>query len=123
MLVETVAPLALLIGLAWPALKRRVTTKRVLLWTGIVAVAHHLLGTFTYNVVSPNNPLKSDWQIGEDFIALYVQQFGLAELLLNTAGHAVLLGGLFVLGGYLVSRFFLPVGRSEMAPSASLHLE
>ncbi len=117
MLVETVAPLALLIGLGWPALKGRTTTKRVLLWTGIIAVAHHLLGTLTYNSVSPNNPLKSDWRIGEDFIALYVHQFGLAELLLNTAGYAVLLAGLFVLGGYLVSRFFLPVGRCAMGPS------
>ena len=72
------------------------------------AVAHHLVGTFTYDAISPFNPIKPDWHIGDDFIALYVREFGVAALVRNTALYGGLLAGVLAVGGYYVSRFFLP---------------
>ena len=108
MMIETVPLLAFLIMLGWPMVERRPALKKFLLWSGIVAIVHHLVGTFTYDTISPFNPLKPDWHIGEDFIALYVREFGLAALVRNTALYGGLLAGVLAVGGYYVSRFFLP---------------
>ncbi len=108
MMIETVPLLAVLIMLGWPMVERRPGLKKFLLWSGIVAIAHHLVGTFTYNAISPFNPLKPDWHIADDFIALYVREFGLAALVRNTALYGGLLAGVLAVGGYYVSRFFLP---------------
>ncbi len=108
MLAETVPALTLLIALGWPVLARKPVVKKLLLWSGVLAIVHHLLGTFTYNAISPSDPIKSDWLIGADFIMLYVQQFGLVELLVDFARYGGLLVVLFLVAGYLASRFFLP---------------
>jgi len=108
MMAETVPGLVLLIGLAWPVLGAKLWVKRVLLWSGGLAMLHHLVGTIAYDAIAPLNPLKSDWRIGEDFIALFVGQFGLIALLKEVAVQGGILVILFAVGGYYVSRFFLP---------------
>ena len=105
--------------LGWPMLERRPALKKFLLWSGIVAIVHHLVGTFTYDAISPFNPLKPDWHIGDDFIALYVREFGLAALVRNTALYGGMLAGVLAVGGYYVSRFFLP----DQQPTQRLELE
>ena len=111
MMAEPVPLLVMLIGLGWPMLERRPVVKKLLLWSGVFAIVHHLLGTFAYNAISPFNPLKSDWRFGEDFIMLYVQRFGVIEMLKGLLVSGGLFVGLLAVGGYYITRFFLPSAR------------
>lgn len=106
MLAETVAPVAILIGLGWPSLLGR-SGKMVLLAGGAFAVVHHLIGTRAYDVVSRDNILKSGWDWFADFIALYIERSGVGEALAACSLQAALFLFILCLGGYLASRFVL----------------
>lgn len=121
MLAETVPGLVVLIALQWPRLSPNLTSSPlhkggltgvtgILLLTGAISVFLYLVGTVAYDAIAPTNPTKVNWDIRQDFIALYLQRFGPASLLFETLKQGLMLLCTFLIGGYLVSRFLVDSG-------------
>ena len=119
MLAEAVPGLTLLIALNWRAFSRAglggTWARRWLLWSGVWSVGLYLVGSVVYDAVAPGNPPKLNWDIRQDFIALYVARFGVSSLLINTLIQGAMLLGTVLLGGHLVARLLStaehPAGR------------
>jgi hypothetical protein len=61
----------------------------------------------TYDAIAATNPLKANWNIGADFLALYVKSFGPAKLAAGLALAGMVLTGVFLTAGYCASRFLV----------------
>lgn len=99
MLAEAIPLLTLLIamnGISW--------NRRWLVGLGIFAMIHFAIGSVCYDAIAPSNPTKPDWDIRADFIAAYIRQFGVAELIKESARSIALLGGTLLIGGFMAGR-------------------
>ncbi|MBK8269111.1 MAG: hypothetical protein IPK83_12710 [Planctomycetes bacterium] len=106
MLAEIIPALALLIVLLGPmsdrcnvgrippranVLSRNTRAAWWLLALGGIAALHFAIGTACYDAIAPDNPIKNDWDIGSDFIALFVQHKGVMALALAAARNSLIL--------------------------------
>ncbi|MFQ5412088.1 MAG: hypothetical protein ACE5EC_07310, partial [Phycisphaerae bacterium] len=82
---------------------------------GLYSMGLFLVGTVAYDAIAPSNPTKPTWDLGQDFIALYLREFGLMPLIAESLKQGALLLTTFLAGGYLASRFLITSDESSIS--------